>query len=609
MKKPLDPIEEKNKALKQKFRESPLFFAENILRDPLNPDKKFKAIWFQKELLTNLDNRLNTIRAKRSSGKSVCIVALLLWFAVTKAHRSLIVIGPYLRTVERIFKELNKQIDCSPELQDACVRRRNNPFEIYFKNGSIIEGQSTGVSSKAGGQAIRGWHGQFLYIDEADYLEDEDWQAFMPLITGKPGEEKPLVYATTTPTGKRSYFYGLCEDKEGQGKHWKDWWYAARHIPEITFTGKEYTTDENGWYYPGPSCKILCSGVDPFLDPLDDEIQLNASTDQQGYYHEQIAWWGDSAYSVFPKELLKISMDKAIHSKFSYIQNREQGRGGFYTIGMDVDKKQATPNICMIEYIPGTEKDGSNGTYVVRFREEMTRSAYVYVEARRELQRLNGQFLPRYIYIDKSPGDVTVEEMNAAGMMNVFGKHFKESANLVNAATNEMEAKPLKHVMINIAQRLFEQGRIVLSPVTVSTDEVISVNGREVKKRGPKWDDEFIKQLMNYQVVNVSKTGVPEYTSKDEHSVDAFLLAMWAAFENFDNPFGYTITKEFIQRDTEDTNLFGTKDLTKHRVGSNRRSREETTEYQTLEQYKSQYVRNKPGAWKRDFAGFDRKTF
>lgn len=610
--KPVPPRTLSDEEKLQLVRDVPLVFAQTYLRDPSNHKKRFKANWMQIPMLKPHGNRLNTVRAQRGCGKTVAIIAYILWFAYTKPYQNILIVGPYKRTVERVFAELNKQIDLSEDLLGSIARRRQNPMEIVLKNGTRIEGQSTNVSSKSAGQQIRGWHGQLMYIDEADYLDDKDWESFGPLIDPpNPNDPRPIVWATTTPTGRRSYFYELCEHKEGEkarGKDWKDWWFAARHIPDITFKGT-FSLDHRGFPKPDPGSEIFCSGTNPDWPKDADDRQWRV-LQEQGYYHEMAAWWGDATSSVFPKSLIKEAMDRGLASKFTYMTERVQGSGQLFTAGVDVDKMQATPNICVVEYVPNkSTKDGSGGNYIVRFREELQRVDRILVAMRLEIQNVNANFQPRAIYMDRGYGDVSVEELNALGLTNVHGKWFRENAVIVNPTTGDMEKKPLKHVMIAMAQRMFEDRRITIPPIARS-GSYYNAEGYEVFSKEPIWDDTFITQLMNYQVVNVTKTGVPEYTSKDEHAIDAFLLALWAAIELFDNPYELQISDEIISTDLDETNLFGVK---RFNTPEETVARERGRKYVpcTLEEFKTGRSLPRLGdvGSGRSFAGFERSSF
>lgn len=69
--------------------------------------------------------------------------------------------------------------------------------------------------------------------------------------------------------------------------------------------------------------------------------------------------------------------------------------------------------------------------------------------------------------------------------------------------TKEITKEPMKPFMVNQLTVSFDRERIVLSPF----DEILH------------------KQLVDYEVERVSQSGIPVYTSKNEHYVDALGLA------------------------------------------------------------------------------------
>jgi len=74
--------------------------------------------------------------------------------------------------------------------------------------------------------------------------------------------------------------------------------------------------------------------------------------------------------------------------------------------------------------------------------------------------------------------------------------------------------------MVNALSKVFEDGRIMLSP----------------------FDDVLHKQLVDYTIERVTPTGTPVFTSKDEHFVDALGLAYLAMVIKFPD------TAQFIKQ-------------------------------------------------------------
>lgn len=540
------------------------------------------------------------------------IVAWLMWYAWTRAGRQILILGPSELVVQRVFEKINLQISNSDFLAGAVKVNRKKPFEIHLTNGSLIRGLSTGVASKKGAQNVRGEHPHVIYIDEADYLGDEDWDAFTSLFDPPDKKTpKPIVWATTTPTGKRSRFYFLCEDKgiNGKGHDWKDWWFAARHFPDVTFEGP-HTRDHNGWYFPAAGSTIKCTAVNPDWDKESDDRQRRANGEQT-YFHEILAWWGDSTYAVWPKKLIESAINRG--KGFSYLSQRVQPNQRF-SAGCDIDESQAMPNFCAIEYVPHPDtRDGSGGKFIVRLREEMERpsSGKINQDLKNNVARIDRDFRPDRFYIDRGYGGLIVEEISELGIRSVQGKWFRENVELIDPETGEVVKKPLKHVMIALATRLFEEGRIVLPPRSQKSIEYdVFGNMREIDE--PDYDESFVTDLMNYQVTKVLKSGTPEYTSQNEHSIDAFLLALLAAVQSFDKFYtDFSIPSEAaVIPSGESAILGGQLDSTPRppRVRRPVDNGENRSEAMSIDQFLGRAERRRVPQ-QRSFAGTERSTF
>lgn len=75
---------------------------------------------------------------------------------------------------------------------------------------------------------------------------------------------------------------------------------------------------------------------------------------------------------------------------------------------------------------------------------------------------------------------------------------------IVDPATKEIDKKDAKNFMVNQTSILLERDQIVLSP----------------------FDDMVWKQMMDYQVIRITQSGRPQYTSENEHALDCLMLTM-----------------------------------------------------------------------------------
>lgn len=119
------------------------------------------------------------------------------------------------------------------------------------------------------------------------------------------------------------------------------------------------------------------------------------------------------------------------------------------------------------------------------------------------------------------------EQHPNSGLKNkVVGYQFKQVIDVPNPVRKTFTKEPLKPFMVNSLVKVFEDHRIILSP----------------------FDDILHKQLVDYVVDRVTQSGIPVYTSKNEHFVDALGLAYLAMVLKFPEVAGFI--KEIKHTDT-----------------------------------------------------------
>ena len=225
----------------------------------------------------------------------------------------------------------------------------------------------------------------------------------------------------------------------------------------------------------------------------------------------------------------------------------------------------ATPNIAIVEYLPPTQipvTGTGGGTYVIRNRYAMPRSDTLYLDLEQELIKQSLAFKLARGWVDKQPGAQTVERVRLAGHYNFEGKSFKENVDVptVDASGRIMlEKQPLKHAMIFLMRRLLEQGRLVFAPMApelVDQGDFTSY-GEEIHQKGQVFDETLEKIIRSYQIVKVTPRGTPEYTGVGDHPLMALFLALFAAYELFDDPFSITMPGEVVVSSVEQVPALG----------------------------------------------------
>ena len=128
--------------------------------------------------------------------------------------------------------------------------------------------------------------------------------------------------------------------------------------------------------------------------------------------------------------------------------------------------------------------------------------------------KLNAQYNPAWIYMDRGYGDLQLEQIHKYGdehpesklKQKVKGWQFANTIDVFDPFKRVMEKKPLKPFMVSQLQILFERDQIILSP----------------------FDELLHTQLINYRVERISSKGEPIFSRENEHFVDTLCLATLA---------------------------------------------------------------------------------
>lgn len=211
--------------------------------------------------------------------ETMCVY--MLWHAFHKKNQRLLVAAPYENQIRLIFKRLKELIGTCEELSESLTKDTSNPYELSFSNGTSIIGFTVGATSGAGA-SVRGQRADFLFIDEIDYISRDGIDATIAISYENPNEIG--IWASSTPTGKRDFFYNICNNKQ---------------------------TGYKSYHYP--------SMVNPNFDAA-MEAEFRSTMTQQGYVHEVMAEFGEETMGVFGKSMVEKARDEFL---FSYRQLNE----------------------------------------------------------------------------------------------------------------------------------------------------------------------------------------------------------------------------------------------------------------------------------------------
>lgn len=344
----------------------------------------------------------------------------IIWYAFTHQNSKQVIATPYDSQVSLIFDMLKEFIKSTPELEQSIESSVKSPHhQIVLKNGSTIKGFTAGTRSGAAGGSLRGQAADWLYMDEVDYMTDDDFETIYSIALEAP--ERIGVWISSTPTGRRGKFWSCCQDGSG----WEEFYYPTMVNPE--------------W---SPSM----------------ENELRKIYSEQGYIHEVLAEFGDETIGVFKKEFI----DRA-RRDYHYIS--QPVKRAVRSIGVDWDKYGAASQIVVTEYNTEEKK------LQIINRSEIARGDFTLDNAVKKIIELNQVYNPQMIYIDRGFGEYQVETLRKYGMNNpetelhkrIRPVSFSETKELIDPFTREKHKKPIKHFMVNQAQILFERDKIMLS--------------------------------------------------------------------------------------------------------------------------------------------------
>lgn len=428
-------------------------------------------------------------RCGRRTGKSEVMVIEALYNATTNRNYRVLLITPYEAQVRLLFMRLNELKNSSPLLASLISSTTKNPYKMEFKNGSCIMGFTTGASSGSSGASIRGQAADLLILDECDYMADGDFDSIIMIAGERPDIR---VIMSSTPTGRRGNFYNCCTNKAtGYVEHY----HPSTHNPQ--------------W------CEKM-------------EAEMRAMLSEQGYIHEVLAEFGDQDTGVFNKDRLDEALtfyDYSYRELDCYQKMRCEESGKwpemlmydetnpappnmFRTMGVDWDKYGASSSILILEYNMELQK------FMVLLRYEMPKAEYSYDEAVNTIIRLNRIYNPSFIYCDRGAGEYQIERLHIYGdehpesglKQKVVGWSFSNKLTVHDPVTGEEDSKPMKPFMVSQLQIAFERNNLALSP----------------------YDEVLFKQLIDYEVERMGANGIPTFTSKEEHFIDALGLAYLA---------------------------------------------------------------------------------
>lgn len=412
----------------------PVIWCETHLKNPDNPEEPFgfrdyqktairyqpEQIWDQKTQQMVWTKKKKLYRWGRRVGKSVTVMAEVLWLANTNKNYKILFIAPFEDQIRDCWGTMRKMMQDSPLIPTRIVEK---PFIIEFSNGSWIKGMIGGVKQKSGrGSAGRGKGADCIAVVEMDHGIDHALRTvIMPIFLGK---SHCRWIGDSTPSGQRGLFYQWCT-----------------------------TTEEDG----GAKEFHLPSSASPEWNQSSDKEARLSCESESHYQHEFLAEWGEETQGVFKAENLE---EIILDYQYDIDDIRE---GCTYAMGVDWNQSFGV-KIYVTEWNPLKRR------YRTFYKYEVPNSEYTQTIAVDKIVEINAKIPLSWVYVDKGFGTTQVELLHKYGKENpgcrldktVKAIDFKGAIEVRDPATKVKVKKPLKAFCVANAARIVETESISL---------------------------------------------------------------------------------------------------------------------------------------------------
>lgn len=435
----------------------------------------FRARWYQSEIL-RCSAKKKVIRMGRRTGKSWALAVDTLFKVYMNDYFKVLIITPYQDQAELLINIITEFIDKSSTIKSMVTRFVKSPnYKYEFSNGSEIVAVTAGVKSGSGGAKIRGRDAHAIYLDEADYLGEKELESVLAILAS---HKDSTLWASSTPSGNRDHFYRWCTDKS---LGFKEFHYPASISPE-------WTKETEKW--------------------------LKAVYTKDAYAKEFLAEFVEPEEGVFPLRLIDNSLED--YNPLTLKVSKDVVFG----MGVDWNETSTGVHICIVGYEPRSQK------FRLYRKEIISKQDFTQLDAVQRIIDLNTIYEPKFIYVDYGFGTTQVEQLHKYGKAHPSTGLWKKVKPIQMGGTIEVHdpvqgkvKKRVKPFATGLAVRRFEQNQVVLPRC--------EYKGVDSGSMG------LVDQLLAYRVVRYSKDGSPVYSAENDHTLTAWILAMYGFWMEF----------------------------------------------------------------------------
>jgi len=448
----------------------PSLWAETYLFNPDLPGERLNLHWYQKQVLDD-PSPLKCLRFGRGTGKSVSMIALILWELCTEENTKIFLYVPGTTQLDRIYEVMNNMIQSSPIVRnsisegfsrDALKKKDVVQHTISMKNGSRM---IIFICDKDVEKKIRSQHGGKIFIDESDYIKTQAITAITGIFTGA---KDPFMWQSSTPRGKYGHFY-----KFANSVHVKQWHIRSEQAPHWS---------------------------------ADKEKAARASVPDEATYEREFgAEWSDDADRVYPEKLIERAVQYTADDRGTI--TAPSFPGGFKYLGPDqllplalskrkglfigIDWNSPTHGVRIVYLV-----ETIDGYFYVAKIDCIRSKESTQTDSVNKIIGIHRELLPERIYADQGYGAVQAEMIYEHAriygdrnlMLRFRAIDFVSSVEVARndgwtyLQDNQKVSVKIKYktLMISLISRMFKEGRLVL-PAFEDHDDGIITEMRQFK--------------------------------------------------------------------------------------------------------------------------------
>lgn len=207
----------------QKCMQDPVHFIREHMTI-VNLDRgviKFDLYPYQEQMVENFEaNRMNIVLACRQSGKSISVLAYILWYAIFHANKNIGILANKGETARELLSRLQMAYENLPFFLQVGVK--------FWNKGSMELGNGTTIYARAThADTVRGMSLNLILLDEFAFIEDAEafYTSTYPTISS--GKTTKIII-TSTANGVGNPFHRLwkaANDGSSQYAPFRvDWW-------------------------------------------------------------------------------------------------------------------------------------------------------------------------------------------------------------------------------------------------------------------------------------------------------------------------------------------------------------------------------------------------